>query len=96
MVEAWWRSLKHQWLFLHPLDSIATIQRLVNVNVRRTPARGWRRELARRSQNAVENSCVSSRAQSISAESRSGGAGGLAVRGGGSAPHVDRKSDAIE
>ena len=29
MIEAWWRSLKHQWLFLHPLDSIATIQRLV-------------------------------------------------------------------
>ena len=25
MIEAWWRSLKHQWLFLHPLDSVATI-----------------------------------------------------------------------
>ena len=24
MIEAWWRSLKHQWLFLHPLDSVAT------------------------------------------------------------------------
>jgi putative transposase len=22
MIEAWWRSLKHQWLFLHSLDSI--------------------------------------------------------------------------
>jgi hypothetical protein len=21
MIEAWWRSLKHQWLFLHPLES---------------------------------------------------------------------------
>ena len=21
MIEAWWRSLKHQWLFLHPLDT---------------------------------------------------------------------------
>lgn len=20
MIEAWWRSLKHQWLFLHPLE----------------------------------------------------------------------------
>jgi putative transposase len=29
MIEAWWRSLKHQWLFLHPLDSVATIRRLV-------------------------------------------------------------------
>jgi putative transposase len=26
MIEAWWRSLKHQW---HPLDSLATIRRLV-------------------------------------------------------------------
>jgi transposase InsO family protein len=29
MIEAWWRSLKHQWLFLHSLDSVATIRRLV-------------------------------------------------------------------
>jgi transposase InsO family protein len=29
MIEAWWRSLKHQWLFLHSLDNIATIRRLV-------------------------------------------------------------------
>jgi len=29
MIEAWWRSLKHQWLFLHPLASVATIRRLV-------------------------------------------------------------------
>jgi putative transposase len=29
MIEAWWRSLKHQWLFLHRLDSVATIRRLV-------------------------------------------------------------------
>jgi transposase InsO family protein len=28
MIEAWWRSLKHQWLFLHSLDSITTIRRL--------------------------------------------------------------------
>ncbi len=24
MIEAWWRSLKHQWLFLHPLESVTT------------------------------------------------------------------------
>jgi putative transposase len=29
MIEAWWRSLKHQWLFLHSLDSVATVHRLV-------------------------------------------------------------------
>jgi hypothetical protein len=29
MTEAWWRSLKHQWLFLHSLDNVATIRRLV-------------------------------------------------------------------
>jgi putative transposase len=29
MIEAWWRSLKYQWLFLHSLDSVATVRRLV-------------------------------------------------------------------
>jgi hypothetical protein len=29
MIEAWWRALKHQWLFLHPLESVATVRRLV-------------------------------------------------------------------
>jgi putative transposase len=29
MIEAWWRSLKHQWLVLHSLDRVATIRRLV-------------------------------------------------------------------
>jgi transposase InsO family protein len=24
MIEAWWRSVKHQWLFLHSLDSVTT------------------------------------------------------------------------
>ena len=33
MIEAWWRSLKHQWLFFHPLDSVATIRRLVTFYV---------------------------------------------------------------
>jgi hypothetical protein len=39
MIEAWWRSLKHQWLFLHPLDSVATVRRLVAFYVRRTQPR---------------------------------------------------------
>ena len=29
MIEAWWRSLKHQWLFLHPLTDLATVKKLV-------------------------------------------------------------------
>ena len=29
MIEAWWRSLKHQWLFLHALDNVGTVRRLV-------------------------------------------------------------------
>jgi putative transposase len=29
MIEAWWRSLKHQWLFLHSLDTVTTVRRLV-------------------------------------------------------------------
>jgi hypothetical protein len=29
MIEAWWRSLKHQWLFLRSLDSVTTVRRLV-------------------------------------------------------------------
>ena len=29
MIEAWWRSLKQQWLFLHSLNSVATVRRLV-------------------------------------------------------------------
>ncbi len=27
--EAWWRTLKHQWLYLNTLDSIETVRRLV-------------------------------------------------------------------
>ena len=29
MIEAWWRTLKHQWLFLNNLDSVCAIRRLV-------------------------------------------------------------------
>ena len=29
MIEAWWRSLNYRWLFLHSLDSVATVRRLV-------------------------------------------------------------------
>ncbi|HUC75487.1 MAG TPA: integrase core domain-containing protein [Vicinamibacterales bacterium] len=29
LIEAWWRSLKHQWLFLNSLDSVTTVHRLV-------------------------------------------------------------------
>jgi transposase InsO family protein len=33
MIEAWWRELKHQWLFLHSLDSVSTVRRLVEFYV---------------------------------------------------------------
>jgi transposase InsO family protein len=33
MIEAWWRSLKHQWLFLHSLDSVTTVRQLVTFYV---------------------------------------------------------------
>ena len=33
MIEAWWRSLKHQWLYLHSLDSVTTVRRLVEFYV---------------------------------------------------------------
>ena len=33
MIEAWWRSLKHQWLFLPSLDNVTTVRRLVTFYV---------------------------------------------------------------
>ena len=29
MIEAWWRSLKHQWLYLNPLERLRDVNRLV-------------------------------------------------------------------
>jgi hypothetical protein len=40
-IEAWWRSLKHQWLFLQSWDSVTTVRRLVefyvHVSLRTSP-----------------------------------------------------------
>ena len=33
MIEAWWRALKHQWLFLNTLDSVGTVEKLVKFYV---------------------------------------------------------------
>ncbi len=33
MIEAFWRSLKHQWLFLNDLDSLAAVRRLTKFYV---------------------------------------------------------------
>ena len=33
LIERWWRSLKHSWLFLHALDCPATVRRLVAIYV---------------------------------------------------------------
>jgi putative transposase len=32
-IEAWWRSLKHQWLFLNELRTLGEVQRLVEFYV---------------------------------------------------------------
>lgn len=29
MIEAWWRQLKHQWLFLNELDSTTSVRKLI-------------------------------------------------------------------
>jgi hypothetical protein len=34
LIEAWWRSLKHNWLFLHQLDSVAAVRRHVALYVK--------------------------------------------------------------
>ena len=33
MIESWWRTLKHQWLFLNELDSVGSLRRLVTFYV---------------------------------------------------------------
>ncbi len=33
LIEAWWRTLKHQWLFLNTLDSVSAVRRLVDFYV---------------------------------------------------------------
>lgn len=33
MIESWWRQLKHQWLFLNTLDTIATVRKLIEFYV---------------------------------------------------------------
>ena len=33
MIEAFWRSLKHSWLYLHSLDSFAALRRLIEFYV---------------------------------------------------------------
>ena len=35
MIEAWWRSLKHHWLYLNQLDTLAAVERLVGFYVQR-------------------------------------------------------------
>ena len=33
MIEAWWRQLKHQWLYLNELDSASSIRKLIDFYV---------------------------------------------------------------
>ena len=48
MIEAWWRMLKHQWLYLNELDSVETVRKLVafyveqhNTHVPHSAFKGW-------------------------------------------------------
>jgi len=33
MIEAWWRQLKHNWLYLNSLDTFATVEQLIHFYV---------------------------------------------------------------
>ena len=33
LIESWWRALKHQWLYLNSLDTVATVRKLVSFYV---------------------------------------------------------------
>ena len=33
MIESWWRTLKHQWLYLNTLDTVSSLRRLVSFYV---------------------------------------------------------------
>jgi putative transposase len=33
MIESWWRTLKHQWLYLNSLDTVSSLRRLVSFYV---------------------------------------------------------------
>jgi transposase InsO family protein len=39
LIESWWRTLKHQWLYLNSLDTIATLKKLVDFYVKEHNAR---------------------------------------------------------
>jgi len=46
LIESWWRSLKHQWLFLNTLDTVSSVEKLVSFYVeqhnRRLPHSAFR------------------------------------------------------
>ena len=33
LIESWWRTLKHQWLYLNTLDTVSTLQKLIEFYV---------------------------------------------------------------
>ena len=39
LIESWWRSLKHQWLFLNTLDTVSSVEKLVSFYVEEHNAR---------------------------------------------------------
>jgi hypothetical protein len=64
LIEAWWRSLKHRWPFLHSLDNIATVERLVEFYGRGDPIPG---ELAARRRDARRQRVARNRAVACAA-----------------------------
>jgi hypothetical protein len=39
LIESWWRVLKHQWLYLNTLDTVATLEKLIGFYVTEHNAR---------------------------------------------------------
>ena len=64
MIEFWWRSLKHQWLFLNQLDSVHAVERLVEFYVEehntRLPQRRFEARRRTRCTSAPASECRAS------------------------------------
>ena len=44
MIEAFWRSLRHQWLYLHTLESFGQLEQLIDFYVRKHNTQMHRRD----------------------------------------------------
>ncbi|MDG2130621.1 MAG: DDE-type integrase/transposase/recombinase [Fuerstiella sp.] len=57
LIESWWRVIKHQWLFLNTLDTVANVRKLVTFYVeqhnRHLPHSAFKGQTPGRRKNAV-------------------------------------------